>query len=120
MLLRRSGETNNQELVLEAITGAADKTIGVPDEEVLVAIADAVYSGEPDRLSEVRALGVNAIGPTAVVDAIGVAAAFNGITKIANATGIPLDESTDALTPEMRASTGIDRYSDASKSRQFD
>lgn len=55
-----------------------------------------------------------------LVDAIAVASGFNGITKIANATGLPLDKGTEKSTVEMRAETGIDDFAEAAKAAQFD
>ncbi|MBT3563927.1 MAG: hypothetical protein HN493_08300, partial [Gammaproteobacteria bacterium] len=44
----------------------------------------------------------------------------NGITKVANGTGLPLDKSTADITGEMRTETGIDEYSEAFKSNKYD
>lgn len=130
MLLRRSGEKSNREFHLEGITALGDQTagdgtgptnsVGVENEQILLEIADAVYTSEPSQLKEARRKGAGLLGEQALVDAIGVAAGFNGITKIANATGIPLDESTESQTIDMREMTQIDDYAEASKSRLWD
>ena len=54
------------------------------------------------------------------MDAIGVAAGFNGITKIANATGLPLDAETETNTVGMRQQTRIDEFGDAHKSQIYE
>jgi len=120
MLLRRSGEKTDQAFHLEAITEVDDESIGVPDEAILLEIADAVYAADPVQLDKVREQGLAVLGAVALVDAIGVAAAFNGITKIANATGIPLDASTESQTVEMRQKTSIDEFAETNKSRRWD
>lgn len=120
MLLRRSGEQTDQAFHLEGVTKVDDQAIGVAHEEILLDIADAVYHGENAQLEDVRRRGIELIGPTALVDAIGVAAGFNGITKIANGTGIPLDDTTEQQTSELRKTTQIDEYAETAKSKRWD
>ena len=120
MLLRRSGENNDKDYQLEAVTGASEGEVGVENESLLLEIADAVYFEESNQMAVVRERALDVIGENAVVDAIGVAAGFNGITKIANATGIPLDDTTEQSTVEMRQMTQIDEYAEAHKSKLWD
>jgi hypothetical protein len=70
-------------------------------------------------LAHARKSLTKALGLQATADAIAIASGFNGITKIANATGLPLDQSTDESSIALRADTGIDRYSDSVKSARF-
>jgi hypothetical protein len=49
-----------------------------------------------------------------------VASGFNGITRVADATGIPLDENTQQMTVDMRESTGIERFNYTEKSDRYD
>ena len=60
------------------------------------------------------------MGENAMVDALTVAAGFNGITRVADATGIPLDPTTQEVTGSMRAETGIDAFDYAAKSARYD
>ncbi|MGK0471661.1 MAG: hypothetical protein ACJAR0_002141 [Candidatus Azotimanducaceae bacterium] len=120
MLLRRSGEKSNQSFHLEGITAIDAQGVGIKNEQILLEIADAVYAGDPVELKAVRLKGTQLLSAEAMVDAIGVAAGFNGITKIANATGIPLDESTESQTVDMRRTTQIDDYTEARKSQLWD
>jgi hypothetical protein len=119
MLLRESGEQQNLNLALDSITAEA-KNLGVENETVLLKIAEAVYKSNPEQMTRCRDEAIAIIGARATVDAIGVAAAFNGITKIANATGLPLDESTASSAQALRRDSGIDRFSETWKSRQYD
>ena len=119
MLLRESGEQQKLNLALDSITAEA-ANLGVENEAVLLKIAEAVFKSNPEEMARCRDEAIAIIGARATVDAIGVAAAFNGITKIANATGLPLDESTALSTRALRSDTGIDRFSEIWKSSQHD
>lgn len=114
MLLRRSGEINEESYNLSGVTG--DDAVGVEQEDLLVAIAEAVFTGDRDDLAHICAEALPRIGAEQLVDAIGIASGFNGITKVANATGIPLDARTEEVTGDMRQQTGIDDYSENHKS----
>jgi hypothetical protein len=124
MLLRRSGEQEDREYNLSAIiSDEADESpledTGVAEEKFLFELAEAVFSGESIQLVQVREKGKKLLGDRALVDAIGVAAGFNGITKIANATGLPLDKDTETSTVDMRQQTRIDEFGDAHKSHLY-
>lgn len=120
MLLRRSGEVSEKLYNVMGVIG--DDAVGVEDEELLVAIADAVVAGDRAELAHVRAKAVHAIGAEKLVGAIGIASAsgFDGITKVANATGILLDAKTQEATVSLRQQTGIDDYSENHKSSTCD
>jgi hypothetical protein len=60
------------------------------------------------------------MGTQSMVDALVVASGFNGITRVADATGIPLDENTQQMTVDMRESTGIERFNYTEKSDRYD
>ena len=119
MLLRRSGEKSNQKYNLNAIVDNTSDDVGVAHETFLLNVADAVFRGDEEKLAQVRLQGCQLLGEQALVDAIAVACGFNGITKIANATGLPLDADTHTATSEMREKTKIDNYSDAHKAQRF-
>jgi hypothetical protein len=97
------------------VTGQVAGDGGVRHGDRLLALAGAIVAGTAAEVAAARAACVDAIGAQATVDAIGVAAMFNGITRVADATGIPLDRSVAALTVEMREATGIDAFAPAAK-----
>ena len=53
-------------------------------------------------------------------DALVVAAAFNGFTRVADATGVPLDPHTAEKTVEMRKQADIHRFRYTEKSTRYD
>jgi len=60
------------------------------------------------------------LGAQACADVLTVAAAFNGITRVADATGIPLDHNTVDATAGMRSDVGIDAFDYQAKSRRYE
>ena len=49
-------------------------------------------------------------GEAALVDAAGVIALFDAIDRVANATGIPLEDWKARSTEDVRAAIGIDAF----------
>ncbi len=119
MLLRRSGENQSEDYNLGVITEADEGRVGIDREDILLEIAGAVVNGDPQSLEQVRKTGAEFLGEQALADAIAVAAGFNGITKVANATGLPLDAETETTTVLMREQTRIDQFADSYKANQF-
>jgi hypothetical protein len=87
--------------------------VAVPDADVLLAFADAALSFDADRISPARAAVRARLGEAAMIDAAAVIAGFNGITRIADATGIPLEDTKAAKTEMWRHELGIDAFQKA-------
>lgn len=115
MLLRESSEQDGKPATLSVVTGREQGPVGVDHDALLIAIAEAVVAWDWAALAALKQEGAKSLGPQQTADAIGVACAFNGITKVADATGIPLDESTFDRTVEMRDTTGIDSFAPREK-----
>ena len=75
---------------------------------------------EWEQLSQTREEAAQIIGEQKVVDTLVVASAFNGITRVADATGIPLDHDTEKNTAQMRKDTGIQSFNYDEKSTRYD
>jgi hypothetical protein len=118
MLLRASGERDEQDYDLSAVTSTAGAA-GVAQERWLRQLTEQSIGGEWALLRETFAGARQALGLQETVDTLTVAAAFNGITRVADATGIPLDHNTEQTTGEMRASVGIDGFAYAAKSERY-
>ena len=111
MMLRASVRGKAGEYNLEPVTGgnqAGDS--GVPHGEILVALAEAVVADEASRLTDARLAALNVLGGDALVDAIAVAGYFDGIDRVADATGIPIDDYIVPISEEIRDSLGIDEF----------
>lgn len=76
----------------------------------LLKFADAVIGGSADELAHARDLLRVRIGASGLVDAAAVVAGFSGISRIADATGIPLEDDKAAATVELRAAMQLERF----------
>lgn len=109
MLLRESGRKAGKDLEIETVT-AGTGDAGVPFGDALVAFADAVIGGDKAAVDGARAQLREALDERSFVDAVAVVAGFNGIVRVADATGIPLDEAWAGATDDFRTRLGIDAY----------
>jgi hypothetical protein len=85
------------------IGGAGE--IGVPHAALLLGFADAVIAG--DAIEAHRDRVVAELGEMAMVDAAAVIAGFDGITRIADATGTPLEPAKAEQTADLRSELGL-------------
>lgn len=83
---------------------------GVTAGAELLAFADAALLRDDAEVLRGRARVVAALGEPAMLDAAAVIAGFDGITRIADATGIPLEPAKAEQSADFRASLGIDRF----------
>ncbi len=108
MLLRASGRHDGLDYDLSAIVGAGDG--GVPEGRLLSRFAEAVLGTDDEALESARREIRASLGPEALVDTAGVAALFDAIDRIADATGIPLEDDRLADSADIRATLGIDDF----------
>ena len=88
-----------------------DSTSGIPAAGILSNFAEAILANA-DSLAQSRSAVVAALGEAAMIDAAAVVAGFNGITRIADATGIPLEPAKAEETESWRATLSINQFSD--------
>ena len=115
MLLRASGHTYNKNYNLEAVTGAGNGDGGVPNGQLLIAFAEAVLGEDDSALTRPRSALLVALGPAGLADAAAVVGLFNAIDRVADATGIPLEDEKAAASADFRATLGLDRFSVAAR-----
>ena len=118
MLLGRSGEAHGAQYDLGAVT-SSEGMAGVEHDSWLRALTETTINNDWLGMGPIRNTATIAMGAQQVVDVLIVASAFNGITRLADATGIPLDRTTEEQTRAMRAETGIDAYDYARKSFRY-
>ena len=117
MLLRRSGEASNKDYDLARML--TESSVGVEGEAIFDRLVQLVYEESYDTLHQFLFESKNIMSPEKLVDAVAVATAFNGITKVANASGLPLDQATEETTRALRMSSGINEFADDLKSDRY-
>src|SRR5262249_1762369 len=113
-MLRASIEAKRGEVDLSAVTeGADDDSVGVAHAAQLSAFAEAALRGDGATLARARDALRAAAGAAALVDAAAVIGNFERMTRIADATGIPLDAPSVLASADFRARLGLERYPSA-------
>jgi hypothetical protein len=112
MLLRASGQETGKTYDLSAINGDGSDDGGVGAGQQLLAFADTLLGSDSAALDRARGSLRQAVGDEGLVDAAAVAATFNAIDRIADATGIPLEEAKAAATADFREALAIDSYAE--------
>lgn len=87
--------------------------VGIDHATLLGQFAADALTAEGVTLDASRKRLVTAVGEAGMIDAAAVIAGFNGICRIADATGIPLEAPKAEQTVRLRAALGIDRFLEA-------
>ncbi len=110
MLLRASSEAIGEQAALEGALGQGDG--GLPGGAELIRFAEAATLGSDDLCDARREL-IAALGPEAFVEAAATVGIFNGLVRVADAIGVPLDDGTLDNSLDFRAALGIDEFGGA-------
>jgi alcohol dehydrogenase class IV len=110
-LLRESSRVKGENYDLTLLTGGSGDG-NIPHGALLVAFAEAVLGGNDRRLSAIQAEIRAKMGDAALVDAAAIAATFNAIDRVADATGIPIEDNKAAATADFRAALGINAFAE--------
>ena len=90
--------------------GDSGKDTGIPDADVLIRFAESVVGYDPDETAAARQAVIDRMGEAALVDAAGIAANFNAIDRVADSSGIPLEDEKAAMTEGFRNDLGINQF----------
>lgn len=113
-MLRASATTTGTEIDLQGINGDADgAALGIVWGAELMRFAEAVARRDAPALQRARAALRAAAGTEVLVDAAGVAANFQRMTRIADATGIPVDNMDTEVGREVRDALQLTRFQSA-------
>ena len=85
--------------------GSSDS--GVADADLLLRFADAVHAGD---FSAEREAVRQKLGEAALVDTAATIAIFDAVVKIADTTGIPLEEAQPETIKDFKLALGIDTF----------
>jgi hypothetical protein len=114
MLLRASGaltdDTFNLQVVTEGTTATPSRVL---HGETLVAFAEAVVGEDEAILAVARQHVLDELGPAALVDAAAIASNFERMVRIADSTGIPLDDRVYERTADERKALHLEQFGSA-------
>ena len=111
LLLRASSEINGEDVDLHAVTDSSRADSGgVRNGEALLALADAMVGNDESALTAARQRVLDELAPEQLVDSVAVASNFERMVRIADGTGIPLDDPVEILTSDVREGLGINGF----------
>ncbi len=105
-----SSKASGIDVDVDVVNGRENARDEIPQAAALIEFAEAAIGPDDGRLSVAREALSGLLGADAVVDSAGVIAAFNMNDRIADATGIPLDEVARDAREAIAARLGIQRY----------
>jgi hypothetical protein len=108
-LLRASGQHDNREYALHGVMDGATAT-GVTGGAALLALVDAALGHDAAALVQAQAAVRASLGEAALLDAAAVIGGFDGITRIADAIGIPLEPAKQEQTADFFDALKIGRF----------
>ena len=107
-MLRVSVSQSSLQVDLSSLrTGDSQALDAIPNARTLIRLADAFIDREPGHLANIREKATSVIGELAVIEAIGVAANFLRMVRIASGTGIPIDETDLEFGKTVRAALNL-------------
>jgi hypothetical protein len=110
-LLRESSKATGENYDLTVLTGGPGDG-NIRHGALLVAFADAVLGNDETRLSAVRTEIHTKIDAAAFIDAAAIIATFNAIDRVADSTGIQIEESKAEATADFRVALGINAFAE--------
>jgi hypothetical protein len=111
MLLRTSGEADGTAVDLHSVMrGERDSGGDIPHTVALLQFAEAAVKGTGDELAAARQRVLTELGLSELVDAAAVIGNFEKNVRIADSTGIPLDDFLEARSADFRNEVGINAF----------
>ena len=113
-MLRLSADVTESDVDLRMINGDESALPGdIVHGAALLGFAEAFVSREEKALTVARERLLAEAGPAVVVDTAGVAANFQRMVRIADATGIPLDDTSAVLNYPVVKQLNLERFRSA-------
>jgi hypothetical protein len=110
-LLRASSKAKGENYDLTLLTGGRGDG-NIPHGALLVAFAETVLGRDDQRLAAIQSEIRAKMGGAALVDAAAIVATFNAIDRVADSTGIPLEDSKAEGTSDFRVALGINAFAE--------
>lgn len=113
-MLSLSAEITESDVNLQLVNGDESATAGdVQHAAALMKFAEAVASRDERALASARSALLEQAGAAVLVDAAAVAGNFQRMVRIADSTGIPLDERNAALSYGLVKELDLRRFASA-------
>lgn len=109
-MLRESSTATGASYDLGAIVGSVGADSGVKHGPVLVDLVEAVLGHDEAGLADLRGNVRSLVGDAGFVDACATIASFNAVVKLADGTGIPLEDWKESRTRDIRDALSIDAF----------
>ena len=109
LLLSLSNHETKTDLTIVS-ESAKENTDSVPNEQELLAYAEAVVARDAGAIKIAAEKIRSALGDEALVDSAAVISHFDAINRVADAAGIELDRGMTESTAEMRDQLGFNRF----------
>ena len=116
-MLRVSSRVTETDIDLDMVNGQTTEENQVPYANELREFAEALVSRNEHQLKLARDALLSAANNDVLIDAAGVAANFQRMVRIADATGIPIDFSQDRA--DIIESLGLRRFGSARHSQHL-
>ena len=113
MLLRVSTQAGGKNGDLSAVVGGDANSSEVAHAEELTAFAEALIQKDDKTLTKARNQLEAKVGPEAVMDSAAVIGNFERMVRIADASGIPLDDNLSFFTESIRRELELNRFGSA-------
>mgnify|MGYP001169145605 CR=1 FL=1 len=111
MMLRESVEAEGQTVDLIGVVRGPDAVDeSLPAGRELAVFADAIIRGSDEELAAARETLREVVGPQEMADAAGVTGYFECVNRIADGTGLPLDERVLPWCKGIREELGLDSF----------
>lgn len=98
------------EVDLASVNGGVAADAGVEHGARLIAFTEAVMGDDDERLTREREAVRAVLTPAAFVDLAAVIGSFNVVDRIADATGIPLDDMIRGASQAVREELDLARF----------
>ena len=119
-MLRASIEYYGRDADVRVITeGAKLGDAGIPHGERLATFAEAAVKGDAAELATARDALRDAAGSAALVDAAAVVGNFERMVRIADGSGIPLDDPVAMVSADLREELGLDAFGGAERNAEI-
>lgn len=110
-------QSKGEEIDFDRVLGDADQIDGrVPHGKVLAQFAEAVLNDSDTELDQARMAAIAAVGGDGFVDAAGVVGTFERMTRLADCTGVPLDDLVLDGSEALREELGVNGFTGAEHS----